>query len=152
MPFQLIIWRYNKHQDIKYNRLKTVTYGTSSAPYLATKCLQHLSTQNIAEYPLGASIWRDDFYVDDFLCGADAISTALESQKQLNLILKKAAFKLRKWCSNNSQLLNGIALEDKEEDLGENLHCPIKTFGLIWLPKSDQLCGRAQGPSTMQNV
>ncbi|GBP97209.1 hypothetical protein EVAR_67634_1 [Eumeta japonica] len=148
--FQLIIWRYNEHQDIKYYRLKTVTYGTSSAPYLATKCLQHLAIRNATKYPLGASILRDDFYVDDCLSGANSITAALESQRQLNILLKEAGFKLRKWCSNHPQLLNGIAPEDQEINLNldENSTCAIKTLGLIWLPKSDQLCGRAQVSTT----
>ena len=41
---QLIIWRNNQSEKIKYFRLKTVTYGTTSAPFLATKCLNHLAT------------------------------------------------------------------------------------------------------------
>lgn len=86
--------------------------------------------------------------MDDCLSGADSISTALESQQQLNLILKEAGSTLRKWCSNHPQLLNEIAPEDQaiNLDLDESSNCSIKTLGLIWLPTSDQLCGKAKVP------
>ena len=41
--YQIILWRNNPKENIKYYRLKTVTYGTRSAPYLATKCIQHMA-------------------------------------------------------------------------------------------------------------
>lgn len=40
---QRIIWRESPHDNIEHFVLKTVTYGTSSAAYLATKSLQQLA-------------------------------------------------------------------------------------------------------------
>lgn len=37
---QRILWRKQPEDDIKTSRLNTITYGTSSAPYLATRCLK----------------------------------------------------------------------------------------------------------------
>lgn len=143
--YQLIIWRNNESENYQYFRLKTVTYGTTSAPYLATKCLQYLATQNETKYPLGAAVIKDDFYVDDCLSGANDITTAQEMQRQTTALLKEAGFKLRKWSSNNNRLLTDIPVEDQEVnlDLDQSSTQTIKTLGLIWLPKSDELCGRA---------
>lgn len=142
---QLIIWRNNTSANFEYYRLKTVTYGTTAAPYLATKCLQHLANLNMSKYTYGAPTVRDDFYVDDCLSGANEISSALETQRQITSLLQEAGFKLRKWCANHPRLLAGIPSEDQEIDLdfdnGSNQ--TIKTLGLIWLPKTDELCGRA---------
>ena len=141
---QLIVWRNDTSTKFEYYRLKTVTYGTTSAPYLATKCLQHLANSNRSKYPYGAPTVHDDFYVGDCLSGANEISTALETQKQITSLLQEAGFKLRKWCANHPRLLAGIPSEDQEIDLdldnGSNQ--TIKTLGLIWLPKTDELCGR----------
>jgi len=143
--YQLIVWRDNELGEYQYFRLKTVTYGTTSAPYLATKCLQHLANLNRTKYPLGSEIVKDDFYVDDCLSGANDITTAQEMQRQVTSLLKEAGFKLRKWCANNNRLLSEIPTEDQEVnlDLEETSEQTIKTLGLIWLPKSDELCGRA---------
>lgn len=112
--YQLIVWRDNDSEEYRYYRLKTVTYGTTSAPYLATKCLQYLATQNTDKYPLGSEVVHDDFYVDDCLSGANDITTAQEMQRQVTTLLDDAGFKLRKWCANNSRLLSGIPPEDQE--------------------------------------
>jgi len=143
--YQLIVWRNNEMEDYQYYRLKTVTYGTTSAPYLATKCLQYLATTDNGKHPLGATVIKDDFYVDDCLSGADDITTAQEMQRQVTALLNEAGFRLRKWCANNSRLLSNIPLEDQEIslDLEQPAKQTIKTLGLIWLPKSDELCGRA---------
>ncbi|XP_037932583.1 uncharacterized protein LOC119667365 [Teleopsis dalmanni] len=138
---QLIVWRNEPSQPIKYFELNTVTYGTRSAPYLATKCLQVLADDNMQNYPLGASALKQNFYVDDCLHGADSLRTLLETQSQLNKILTASGFKLRKWCANHTSLLQGIPHDDLEVNLDlENNNDTTKTLGLSWCPKSDSLC------------
>ncbi|XP_070075704.1 uncharacterized protein [Drosophila takahashii] len=54
---------------------------------------------------------------------------------------------LPKWCSNNGQILKDIPEVDtiKTVKLDETLtHYSLKTLGLVWMPKRDQLCGRSQ--------
>jgi len=84
------------------------------------------------------------------LNGVNEISTAQEMQRQTTKLLQSAGFKLRKWCANHHQLLAGIPQEEQEInlDLDDNSNQTIKTFGLIWLPKSDELCGRAHIPTS----
>ncbi|XP_070144876.1 uncharacterized protein [Drosophila kikkawai] len=114
--YQLIVWRKNPSDELKYYRLKTVTYGTTSAPFLATKCLDYLAEKTKRNLPLGAAVVKHDFYVDDCLTGANSIPEAVQIQQELNKILLPAGFKLRN----------------------------VKTLGLIWVPNKDQLCGRSQ--------
>ncbi|XP_055920727.1 uncharacterized protein LOC129952226 [Eupeodes corollae] len=144
--YQLIVWRQQPSEGIKYYKLKTVSYGTSAAPYLATKCLQFLASQSKLTHPIGSQILLEDFYVDDCISGSNSITQTKEAQKQLRSILDNAGFKLRKWCANHPQLLNDIRLEDQEIclDFTDASHCTIKTLGLVWQPKSDELCGRAK--------
>ncbi|XP_037929954.1 uncharacterized protein LOC119664555, partial [Teleopsis dalmanni] len=151
---QLIIWRKSADDSIQYYRLKTVTYGTKSAPYLATKCLQHLAKHNMTNYPLGAPALLNDFYVDDCLSGTNSIITALDTQQQLSELLSKSGFKLRKWCSNNTRLLQNIPIEDQEInlDLDDSAIKPTKTLGIIWLPKSDEFCGKAEMSSDLARI
>jgi len=80
----MIVWRKDPSERLKFFRLKTVTYGTKSAPYLATKCLEYLASKEMQKYPIGSSALKNDFYVDDFNTGADTISEALQIHKEHN--------------------------------------------------------------------
>ncbi|GFY65848.1 integrase catalytic domain-containing protein, partial [Trichonephila inaurata madagascariensis] len=48
-------------------KLLTVTYRTKSAPYLATRVLQQLATDEQSAYPLASVAALSDFHVDDIL-------------------------------------------------------------------------------------
>lgn len=107
-PLQRILWRDDPTSDVQTYELATVTYGTSSASFLVTRCLKHLAEQHSAEYPLGATRVSRDFYVDDFLTGADTIQEAAAIRDQAIQLLKKGQFELSKWASNCPQLLDSI--------------------------------------------
>ena len=69
--------------------LNTITYGTSSAPYLAIKTLETLAVQDQHLYPKAAKILGEDFYVDDVMTGGEDKSEVLEIKDQLkNLLLE----------------------------------------------------------------
>ncbi|GFX37459.1 integrase catalytic domain-containing protein [Trichonephila clavipes] len=48
-------------------KLNTVTYGTTCAPYLATRTIQQLARDEGEHYPLAASVTIRDVYMDDIL-------------------------------------------------------------------------------------
>ncbi|GFY56127.1 integrase catalytic domain-containing protein [Trichonephila inaurata madagascariensis] len=54
--FLRILWRLSPEEDIVSYRLKTVTYGTKPAPYLATRCLLQLAHEGKHKYPLAAPV------------------------------------------------------------------------------------------------
>lgn len=89
-------------------QLSTVTYGTTSAPYLAVKALQSLANAERERYPVGAAIALHDFYVDDVLTGFDDVSTAMRGQDQLRKLMNAGGFELKKWTSNSSELLGHL--------------------------------------------
>jgi hypothetical protein len=67
------VWRKTPDQRITTYELNTITYGTASAPFLATRCLQHLIEDEAINYPEAAKIARDGFYVDDLIMGTDDV-------------------------------------------------------------------------------
>jgi hypothetical protein len=69
--------------------LNTVTYGTASAPFLATNCQQQLIEDEAISYPEAANTARDGFYVHDLITGTDDLDTALSLQQDLIDMLKK---------------------------------------------------------------
>ncbi|XP_045541883.1 uncharacterized protein LOC123723348 [Papilio machaon] len=73
---QQIIFRENNKLPLKTYKLNTVTYGTASAPYLATKCLSSLASSASNEQTKRSIL--QDFYVDDYLSGGDTIPQVVQ--------------------------------------------------------------------------
>lgn len=136
---QRIIWRSNPDQNLQTYEFLTVTYGTSNAPYLATRVLKQLALDEAHEFPLASQVALNDFYVDDLLSGSDQLDQAKAIQSELIAMLSKGGFKLHKWCTNNVELLDNIPECDREKTIDNQYRCNdvIKTLGLLWNPTED---------------
>lgn len=135
---QQIIWRSNPSESIKTYTLNTVTYGTASAPYLATRCLTQLgyeASNNDVKHAI-----CHDFYVDDFLSGRDTIEDTIALCNGVVESLQSAKFKLRKWHSNSEQILKNVS-DDHDISNSVNLCANelSKTLGLLWNCSTDSL-------------
>ncbi|XP_055522482.1 uncharacterized protein LOC129716673 [Wyeomyia smithii] len=125
--FQRILWRWTKEESICEYRLSTVTYGTKSASYLATKCTVEKAVRGI--------------YVDDVITGADTLDEAIILRSQLSSLFGSGGFHLRKWASNCASALTGVPKADIELKVPIELDesDTIKTLGIHWQPCSDEL-------------
>ncbi|XP_018406189.1 PREDICTED: uncharacterized protein LOC108782410 [Cyphomyrmex costatus] len=103
---QRILWRSDSKADIKTYELMTVTYSTSSASFLTTRCIKHLADHHSSTFPIGSACIRRDFYVDDLLTGADTIQEAETLRDEAIELLRLGAFELGKWASNTPELLD----------------------------------------------
>ncbi|XP_029157317.1 uncharacterized protein LOC114929804 [Nylanderia fulva] len=108
LHLQRILWRENSNSPVGTYELLTVTYGTGSAPFLATRCFQHLAQKHALDYPAGAQCVLRDFYVDDLLAGANTLSEAGRIRDEVIALLRRGQFELGKWSSNCRELLQGI--------------------------------------------
>lgn len=140
-PLQRIVWRQSPDQPLNTYELLTVTYGTASAPFLATRVLLQLADDEQEHYPAAAKVLRKDVYVDDLFSGADSVEEAIELRQQLEALLSKGGFQLRKWASNEAAVLEDLSVENRalqpSVDLDRNQ--TIKSLGLHWEPASDLL-------------
>ncbi|XP_037930634.1 uncharacterized protein LOC119665484 [Teleopsis dalmanni] len=132
--FQLILWRENSSEELKVYKLNTVTYGTSSVPFLATGCLTHLNDIYQLIYPRGANSIRNDFYGDDLLTGSDKFENLETIRKEVSYILNEAGCQLAKWFSNHSAYGSTELLEKPFKVNDSDI---TKALGIHWLPKSD---------------
>ncbi|XP_026816279.1 uncharacterized protein LOC113555883 [Rhopalosiphum maidis] len=145
-----ILWCFNRDQPIEEYRLCTVTYRTSCAPYQALRTLHHLAEIEKTTYPMAADILMHDTFVDDILTGANTPEAALDRQKQVIFLCNRGHFKLRKWASNSSIILQSVPVSDRSmspdvlfhDDLGARL----KILGMRWNPKQDQFTYTVQRP------
>ncbi|XP_055381380.1 uncharacterized protein LOC129611975 [Condylostylus longicornis] len=137
--YQRIVWRESPRQPICDYKLTTVTFGTKSAPFLATRVLQQLATDERIRYPLASQATLESFYVDDLLSGADSLEEALQLQKQLINMMASGGFSLRKWSSNAAPLLRAVPKEHREIEWPLQIEDAetVKTLGVQWDPAND---------------
>ncbi|GFS65327.1 integrase catalytic domain-containing protein [Trichonephila clavipes] len=128
---QRILWRENMDEPIKTFELSTVTYGTTSAPFLATRTLKQLALDEAGNFPLGSSVVMSDMYIDDILTGAETLLEAKELKNQLINIFAKGGMVLHKWCGNNTELI------EVSENYDFSDSSEIKVLGVYWNPKHD---------------
>ncbi|XP_065085820.1 uncharacterized protein LOC135707835 [Ochlerotatus camptorhynchus] len=140
-PLLRIVWTPSPDLPLGTYELLTVTYGTASAPFLATRVLLQLADDEQESFPEAVEILRKDFYVADLFSGAKSVEEAIELRQQLEALLAKGGFQLRKWASNEETVLDGLAPENRALKASIDLdrdQC-IKSLGLHWEPASDQL-------------
>ncbi|XP_076660370.1 uncharacterized protein LOC143363708 [Halictus rubicundus] len=130
--WQRIVWRKDPSEEVRDFRLTTVTYGTTSAPYLASRVLLQLADDEKARFPRGAAILRANSYVDDILAGGDDIDDTEEARRQLTDILTAGGFPLDKWATNYLSSSSGlIQLLQGHQEAG--------ALGLKWSTANDTL-------------
>ncbi|GFU02095.1 uncharacterized protein TNCV_533161 [Trichonephila clavipes] len=129
---QRIVWCESEHESPKIYELSTVTYGTVSAPYLAQRTLTQLSMDEEANFPIAASVLRNNLYMDDVLCGAATLEEAIVLRQQLKEILKSAGMELHKLCANHEKLS-----PDPEQNYNFATLKETKTLGVSWKPNLD---------------
>ncbi|XP_024893129.1 uncharacterized protein LOC112468244 [Temnothorax curvispinosus] len=95
-----ILWRDDRTADVETYELTTVTYGTSSASFIATRCLKQLAETYHGKHPVAATHIRRDFYMDDLLTGADTLAQARTVRDEIIQLLRGGGFELSKWASN----------------------------------------------------
>jgi len=138
---QRILWQNCPEDKLRIYELKTITYGTASAPYLATKCLQMLSVHGTSTHPEASRVLANEFYMDDLLTGVETQTEGEELCHQLTDLLSSAGFTLRKWASNSSQILQSIPVDQRDTSglCSLDINSSIKTLGLKWIPATDEL-------------
>lgn len=137
---QRILWRERPSEPITTYELNTITYGMASSSFLAIRCLFSLADEHQELFPKAADIIRNSMYVDDLLFGATSREEAARLAAEVSHILETGCFQLRKWISNDSQILKAIGRSDDVHQfvkLGEAES--TKTLGLTWSCIKDKL-------------
>lgn len=133
---QRILWRESPDQEVRAFELNTVTYGTASASFLATRCLKQIAIENSTEYPIESEIISRDFYVDDLLTGNSDLGQLIRVRDNISKLLLRYGFYLRKYQSNHPNLIENLNNETSSEYIVAE-DSTIKTLGVAWLPSRD---------------
>ena len=143
-PLHRFLWRRELTQPWQDYEMQRVTFGVTSSPYMAIKTLFQVATDFGQSYPEAQGAIRESFYVDDFFGGADTEQEAVLLRKQLNMILTKGGFTLKKWRSSSPLVLDSIPSELKEllpdqKLLDSHSACYPKALGLVWDSRKDEM-------------
>lgn len=104
--YQCFLWRFAPEEPVRVYKFKRVLFGIKSSPYLTNKCIRQLIVDEGFRFRKAASILSEDIYVDDVITGfSQTISEGLVIRNKLISLLGFAGFELRKWTSNNPELL-----------------------------------------------
>ncbi|XP_049866257.1 uncharacterized protein LOC126366956 [Pectinophora gossypiella] len=138
--YQRIFWRFNPDEPVQEYQLNTVTYGVSSAPFLACRTIKQLIADEGSAFPLASKVLSSDLYIDDIVTGCDTLETALQAKSEVIDLLRRGKFELRKWASNSPKLLADLPPEHcltapVTLDIKENP--TLKVLGLKWDPLRD---------------
>jgi len=136
---QRILWRDNPEDDVETYELLTVTYGTSSASYLVTRCLAHLAEQHSDRYPIGAAHVKRDFYVDDILTIWDTLQGARVARDKIIELLRLELFELSKWASNCPELLPATRSLDVMNQFSSKNESDSSVLGIRWNQSKNSL-------------
>ncbi|XP_029165344.1 uncharacterized protein LOC114936337 [Nylanderia fulva] len=105
-------------------------------------------------FPKAQSIVQEFIYVDDVLFGADDVPELKESRDQLQSLMSRGGFYLRKWAANATELLDDIPAGEHElaveRKLGEDDQ--LKVLGLTWRPQEDSFCFQIDIPTADFNT
>ncbi|GFV10466.1 integrase catalytic domain-containing protein [Trichonephila clavipes] len=136
LDWQRILWRDSPTKPIREYRLTTVTYGTSSAPFISTRTLRQLAIDEQENYPAASRATLSHFYVDDLLGGSATKKGAIQLVSELQETMKRGGFSLCKWVSNDPDVLATIPEELKAVDSKHTIKDdqPVKILGIAWLP------------------
>lgn len=134
---------FNEEGQVVDMRMKRLTFGVTSSPFLATQTLRQNATDNKHQFPEAAEIVFQDFYVDDCLTGADTVEEAVHLSQQLCQLTAKGSMTLRKWRSNSPQVLDHIPDQlretEREAPLVTATNGHLKALGIHWDVSTDSL-------------
>ncbi|XP_070515377.1 uncharacterized protein [Cardiocondyla obscurior] len=136
---QRILWRECISQPVKEYRLNTVTYGLTSAPFLAIRALRQLARDEGARFPLGAKTLVEETYVDDILSGGESVEEAFRGICELRGMCSAGGIPLKKWVAYDVSLLEHIPAADLSVPGVRSWDPEVNhaALGLQWHPKSD---------------
>lgn len=129
------VYRFDKNGPMRDFRLKTVTFGTANAPYLAIRTLAELALSVEKTHPLAFHFIKKSMYMDDVMGGCHSLDEMYRAYKQLKEVFASAKFNLRKWCSNTPEFLDRIpSIECEQKALSED----VGALGVNWSQTNDE--------------
>ena len=131
---------------IQVYEFQRLCFGMKASPYLACKAVREVAKRNIPEDSLARQIIMDNIYMDDLLCSVESPEACTTLRREVQSALDHGGFHLRKWLSNNREVMETIPEEDRAPAATLVLSGPsdqiptvtgVKTLGVTWSATED---------------
>ena len=111
--YHRVLWRGMKNEEPTVYEANRWLFGNAAAPFVAQFVLKENARKHADKYPLGSEVLLNHFYMDDGIQSFRTEQEAIEARKQVSSILQDGGMKMKKWMSNNMNVLKSIPVEDR---------------------------------------
>ncbi|GFX48244.1 integrase catalytic domain-containing protein [Trichonephila clavipes] len=127
----------NGVQVYRFNR---VLFGVNASPFLLAATIKTHIGKYMEKYPDTVRTLDHCFYVDDLVTGEDDAKSAFDLSSKAAKIMSEAGMNLRKWISNDCELMKQWQLEHFDHlNMNDFVNHPHRVLGLLWHPQKDYL-------------
>ena len=113
--FTLLWWSTGDlNQEAVDHRMEVHLFGATSLPSRSSSALRKTVEDNNRDFEEEAvKTIKRNFYIDDCVKSVKSVDCAIQIVVELRDLLSKGGFRLTKWLSNNSKVLNFIPLKER---------------------------------------
>ncbi|GFU10489.1 integrase catalytic domain-containing protein [Trichonephila clavipes] len=123
----------NGVQVYRFNR---VLFGVNASPFLLAATIKTHIGKYMKKYPDTVRTLDHCFYVDDLVTGEDDAKSAFDLSSKAAKIMSEAGMNLRKWISNDCELMKQWQLEHFDHlNMNDFVNHPHRVLGLLWHPQ-----------------
>ncbi|GFX21251.1 integrase catalytic domain-containing protein [Trichonephila clavipes] len=127
----------NGVQVYRFNR---VLFGVNASPFLLAATIKTHIGKYMEKYPDTVRTLDHCFYVGDLVTGEDDAKSAFDLSSKAAKIMSEAGMNLRKWISNDCELMKQWQLEHFDHlNMNDFVNHPHRVLGLLWHPQKDYL-------------
>ena len=102
------LWRPTMNELVPVYEYHRHFFGAKVSPTCANYALKRVAIDNKDEFPVAAKTIQNNFYMDDFIMSVETPEEAINVFKQLQYLLSKHGFELKKWLNNSDVVTNAI--------------------------------------------
>ena len=137
------LWRTWMNEPVQIYECKRHVFGATSSPTRANYALKRVAINNEDEFPIAAKTIQNHFYMDDFIKSVKTPEEAINVFKQLQPLLSKHEFEVKKWIINSDVVTNAIpedlrSISDKKFEMEPSKEVS-SVLGLKWTITDDSL-------------
>lgn len=131
--FHRFLWRgLDEIKQPEMYEFMRLPFGNTASPFCAQRVLYSHAETNKELYPEATDTVDNAMYVDDVLDSCETVPEAKDLRKQTTELLSGAGFTLRKWMSNEVEVIEDVPFHDRLPGL--EIHSgnvsTVKTLGV----------------------
>ena len=131
------VWRDAEVSDIEDYVMNVHLFGKTDSPCCENWTLRESSKRSSVDT---CKAVKDNFYMDDYLDSMDKEVNAIKICNELISTLAENGFRLTKWLSNSTAILNSLPSTETKVSINLDLdELPIeRALGMLWNPNTDR--------------